>query len=165
MSPESLITQKIIDYCKTQQIIVILGPVKSGKVTIARKLAMDTGHELFIADEFIEKYGYENALNQFQIELDHCYHSGKNCIFEGILCYRLLRRLVKEGYYLPNMVIKVDCNDETISYFYEKEEDHKNLNRVFGFNSGLNSIWEQCLNMLSQQNKNIKVLTLDTSIF
>lgn len=165
MSPESLITQKIIDYCKTQQIIMILGKTKSGKVTIARKLAMDTGHELFIADEFIEKYGYENALNQFQTELDHCYHSGKNCIFEGILCYRLLRRLVKEGYYLPNMVIKVDCNDETISHFYEKEEDHKNLNRVRGFNNGLDQILDETIRLLTMQQKKLPILTLNTSIY
>lgn len=165
MSPESLITQKIIDYCKTQQIVMILGKTKSGKVTISRKLAMDTGHELFIADEFIEKYGYENALNQFQIELDHCYHSGKNCIFEGILCYRLLRRLVKEGYYLPNMVIKVDCNDETISHFYNIEEPDKNMNRVRGFNNGLDQILDETIRLLTMQQKKLSILTLNTSIF
>ncbi len=165
MSPESLITQKIIDYCKTQQIVMILGKTKSGKVTIARKLAMDTDHELFIADEFIEKYGYENALNQFQIELDHCYHSGKNCIFEGILCYRLLRRLVKEGYYLPNMVIKVDCNDETISHFYNIEEPDKNMNRVRGFNNGLDQILDETIRLLTMQQKKLPILTLNTSIY
>jgi len=165
MSPESLVTDKIIDYCRNQQIIMILGKTKSGKVTIARKLAMDTGHELFIADEFIEKCGYENALNQFQTELDNCYHSGKNCIFEGILCYRLLRRLVKEGYYLPNMVIKVECNDETISHFYNIEEPDKNMNRVRGFNNGLDQILDETIRLLTMQQKKLPILTLNTSIY
>lgn len=165
MDPCNLINQKIVDYCKSQKIIMIIGKTKSGKVSIARKLAMETGHELFIADEFIERHGYDNALDQFEMELDYCYQSGKNVIFEGILCYRLLRKLIGKGYYLPNMVIKVECSDETIRFFYEKEEPDKNLNRVFGFNSGLDSIWEQCLDILSQQGKNLKVLKLNTSIF
>lgn len=165
MSPESLITEKVVDYCKKQTIIMILGKTKSGKVTIARKLAMETGHELFIADEFIEKYGYEDALNQFETELNHCYYSGKNCIFEGILCYRLLRRLAKKGYYLPDMVIKVDCNDLTINHFYSIEEPNKNLNRVKGFNNGLDQIWNEISAWLISNNKQIKLLKLNTSIY
>lgn len=165
MDPCSLINQKIIDYCKSQKIIMIIGKTKSGKVSIARKLAMETGHELFIADEFIERHGYDNALDQFEMELDYCYQSGKNVIFEGILCYRLLRKLIGKGYYLPNMVIKVECNDETISYFYSLEEPEKNLNRVFGFNSGLEKIFEECLILLEFNNKKLPLLKLNTSIY
>lgn len=165
MNPESLITDKIINYCKNQQIIMILGKTKSGKVTIARKLAMETGHELYIADDFIERHGYDNALDQFEMELDHCYHAGKRVIFEGILCYRLLRRLVTKDYYLPDMVIKVDCNDDTIQYFYEKEEPNKNMKRVHGFNRGLDQIWTEISAWLISNNKKIPLLTLNTSIF
>jgi hypothetical protein len=165
MNPESLITEKIIEYCKTQPIIMILGKTKSGKVTIARKLSMDTGHELFIADEFIDKYGYDNALEQFELELNNCYYSGKKVIFEGILCYRLLRRLIGKGFYLPNMLIKVDCNEQTISHFYSLESPEKNLTRVFGFNSGLDKIFEESLLLLESQNKKLPILTLNTSIF
>lgn len=165
MDPKSLITEKIIEYCKPLQIIMILGKTKSGKVTIARKLAKELDRELFIADEFIERYGYDNALNQFEMELDHCYYAGKSVIFEGILCYRLLRKLIGKGYYLPDMVIKVDCNEQTISHFYQTEEPEKNLKRVFGFNSGLDSIYQECLNIIANQGKTLKVLTLNTSIF
>lgn len=165
MNPEILVTEKIVDYAKTQQIIMILGATKTGKVTIARKLAMETGHELFIADEFIGKHGYDNALDQFEMEIDHCYYSGKRAIFEGVLCYRLLRKLVEKGYYLPDMLIKIECSDATIRYFYEKEEPNKNLNRVFGFNQGLNKIFEESLILLTANNKKIKTLTLNTSIY
>ena len=165
MEPGSLITEKIIEYCKPLQIIMILGKTKSGKVTIARKLAKELDRELFIADEFIEKHGYDNALDQFEMELDHCYYAGKSVIFEGILCFRLLRKLIEKGYYLPDILIKVECNDETISHFYNLEEPKKNLKRVFGFNSGLDKIWKESLEIIASQGKKIKLLTLNTSIF
>jgi hypothetical protein len=165
MNPESLITEKIVNYCEPLQIIMILGAVKSGKVTIARKLAKELNRELFVADEFIERYGYDNALDQFEMELDNCHYAGKSVIFEGILCFRLLRKLIGKGYYLPDIVIKVECNDTTISHFYQIEEPEKNLKRVFGFNSGLDKIFEECLILLESNNEKIKLLTLNTSIF
>ena len=164
MNPTDLITDKIIEYCRGQQIIMILGPTKSGKVSIARKLSMDTGHELFIADEFIQRYGMDNALEQFEMEIDNCYYTGKNCIFEGILCYRLLRRLTEKGYYLPNMVINVECNEETISHFYNLEEPEKNINRVLGFNRGLFKIFDETIGLLAIQQKKLPILSLNTSI-
>lgn len=164
MNPSELITDKIIDYCKTLRIIMILGPTKSGKVSIARKLAMDTGFHLFIADEFIEKYGYEDALEQFRNELDNCYHSGVEAIFEGILCYRLLRKLVHDGYYVPDMIIKVDCDNSTITHFYSIEEPEKNINSVLGMNRGLQKIWIEILDFVHSQGKKLKVLTLNTSL-
>ena len=96
MEPGSLITQKILDYCKPLSLIFVMGYTKTGKVTIARRLSKDLDRELFIADEFIKKYGYDNALDQFELELEHCYYAGKQVIFEGILCFRLLRRLLKK---------------------------------------------------------------------
>lgn len=165
MDPKSLITERIVEYCRPLQIIMILGKTKSGKVTIARKLAKELDRELFIADEFIERYGYDNALNQFEMELDHCYYAGKSVIFEGILCYRLLRKLIGKGYYLPDMVIKVDCNDITISHFYHIENPEKSFNKVMGFNNGLDKIFQECLNIIANQGKTLKILTLNTSIF
>lgn len=165
MKPESLITEKIIEYCRPLHIIMILGKTKSGKVTIARKLAKELDRELFIADEFIERHGYDNVLDQFEMELDNYYHNGKSVIFEGILCFRLLRKLIEKGYYLPDIIIKVECNEQTISHFYLLEEPEKNLKRVFGFNSGLDKIWKESLDIISNQGKILKVLTLNTSIF
>ena len=118
MKPDSLITQKIVDYCKPLQIIMILGKTKSGKVTIARKLSQELDNrELYIADEFINKHGYDNALDQFEMELDHCYYGGKSVIFEGVLCYRLLRKIIERGYYLPDLIILTECNEQTIKHF------------------------------------------------
>jgi 2-phosphoglycerate kinase len=165
MKPEDLLTDKIIDYCKSMQIIFVMGFTKTGKVSIARKLAKELNRELFIADEFIERYGHHDSVNQFELELDHCYHSGKSVIFEGILCFRLLRKIVEKGYFLPDMIIKTECNEQTIRHFYEKEEPNKNINRVFGFNSGLQKIWIEVLDFVHLQDKKLKVLTLNTSIY
>jgi len=166
MDPKSLINDRIVDYCKPLQLIFVIGFTKSGKVTIAKELSKRLDNRpLYIADEFIERYGYDHALDEFESQLERSYYGGEQVIFEGILCFRLLRRLIEKGFILPDMVIKTECNDATISYFYSIEEANKNMNRVFGFNAGLQKIWNECLEITSIQNKKLKILTLNTSIF
>lgn len=166
MNPKDLVTEKIVDYCKPLSLIFILGPTKSGKVTISKELSKQLDdRELLIADEYIENYGYDFALDRFENDVKDHYYNCIPIIVEGILGYRLLRKIVKEGYHLPDMVIKVECNKETIQYFYEKEEPGKNLNSVFGFNSGLEKIWIQTLETVYSQNRRINVLKLNTSIY
>lgn len=166
MDPKSLITDKIVDYCKPLQLIFVVGFTKSGKVTIAKELSKRLDNRpLYIADEFIERYGYDHALDEFESQLERAYYGGEQVIFEGILCFRLLRRLAEKGFILPDIVIKTECNDATISYFYSIEESNKNMNRVFGFNRGLQQIFNETSSLLISQNKKIKLLTLNTSIF
>lgn len=166
LNPKDLITDKIVDYCKPLQLIFVIGFTKSGKVTIAKELSKRLDNRpLYIADEFIERYGYDHALDEFESQLERAYYGGEQVIFEGILCFRLLRRLIEKGFILPDMVIKTECNLNTIRHFYQLENPEKNFNKVIGFNNGLEKVFQECLNMLSSQNKKIKVLTLNTSIF
>lgn len=166
MNPKDLITPKIIDYCKSLPLIFILGPTKSGKVTISKELSKQLDNrELLIADEYIENYGYEYALDRLESDMKDHYYNCVPVILEGILCFRLLRKMVKEGYHLPNITIKVECNQETISFFYEKEEPGKNLNSVMGFNQGLEKIFKESVYLLESQGKKLPILTLNTSIY
>lgn len=165
MELKELITDKIVNYSLTQQIVMILGPTKSGKVTISRELANRTGYDLFIADDFINDYGLDTGMEIFKNTIDSYHYSGKKAIFEGILCYRLLRKLIKDGYYIPDIIIKVNCNEETINYFYNKEEPEKNLKYVNGFNRGLEKIWSEIKELVYYKNINLKVLELNTSIY
>lgn len=165
VDPSSLVSDKLIEYCADLPIIIVIGPSKSGKVTIARKISENTGATLYIADEYIDTYGYDKALDYFKQDFLQAYYYGQKAIFEGILSYRLLRQLSREGDVLPSLVIKTVCSDETISYFYEKEENQKSLNRVLSFNRGLDKIFDEFLQILKYKNKTIKLVTLNTSIF
>lgn len=166
MNPKDLVTEKIVNYCKPLSLILIIGSVKSGKVTIARELAKQLDNrKLFISDEYIANWGHDNALNRLEEDINESYYGSDPIIIEGILGFRLLRRMVKNGYHLPDMVIKTECNKETISYFYEREEPGKNLNSVHGFNQGLEKIFKESVYLLKSRGKKLPILILNTSIF
>lgn len=166
MNPKDHVTDKLVEVCKQMQIIFVIGFTKTGKYTIAKELAnkLSPYYHLYVSDDFTERYGQKKALDQLEIEIEHAYYSGKNVIFEGILGFRLLRRLAKKGYIVPDLIIRTICDEQTIRYFYEKEEPNKNLNRVFGFNQGLEKVWDEYLNLISSQDKKPKYLTLNTSL-
>jgi len=50
MNPADLVSPRIVDYCRPLNLILIIGAVKSGKVTIARKLANELDRILLISD-------------------------------------------------------------------------------------------------------------------
>lgn len=166
MNPKDLVTDRIVEYCKPLSVILIIGYTKSGKVTIAKELSKQLDNrKLFISDDYIKDWGHDDALNRLEEDINESYYSSDPIIIEGILGFRLLRRMSKNGYHLPDMVIKTECNKETISYFYSIEEPGKNLNSVFGFNQGLEKIYNEVVYFLESQGKKIPVLTLNTSIF
>jgi uridine kinase len=53
MNPGDLVTNHLIEHCKTLNTIVICGYTKTGKVTIAKKLANALNRPLFVSDDFI----------------------------------------------------------------------------------------------------------------
>jgi len=165
MKPESLITSKIIEYCHPLPLIFVTGATKTGKVAIARKLASELDRQLLISDDYIEKYGQKDALDMLERDVNDCYYAVLPIIVEGILTYRLLRRMATKGHYLPDVLIKTECNEQTIQYFYQREEPNKNLNSVFGFNRGLEKIYNESIELIQSQGQTIKQLKLNTSIF
>jgi len=163
MNPKDLVTDKLVDICRPLQTIFVIGYTKTGKYTIAKELSERLNREMFVSDEFQERYR-EKALDQLEMEIEHCYYAGKNVIFEGILGFRLLRRLAQKGYINPDLIIKTNCSEQTIRYFYNKEEPNKNINRVLGFNNGLDKVWNDYIEIVSLQQNKPKFLTLNTSV-
>ena len=57
MNPADLVTPQLINYCSPLQTIVVCGYTKTGKITIAKKLAEQLNRVLFISDDYsFEKY-------------------------------------------------------------------------------------------------------------
>jgi hypothetical protein len=166
MNPASLVTSQLINFCNPLKSIVICGFTKTGKVTIAKKLATSLNRPLLITDEYIEKYGYDDALEGLMEDTVNFYNNQTPFIVEGILCFRLLRKTATLGNFYPDLIIKTECNEETISYFYHKDGEAYKLKRALSFNKGLNKIWDDYREILRNDSSipYPKYLSLNTSL-
>jgi hypothetical protein len=140
--------------------IVVCGFTKTGKVTIAKKLAEQLKRPLIISDNYrSEKY------DEFVDEVLTHDRNKTPFIVEGILCFRLLRKGVRENVFYPDLIIKTNCNEATIKYFYEIEGEKSKIPRALSYNKGLNTIWDEYRKLLLESRVKIpKYLELNTSI-
>lgn len=164
-NPLDLVTPKLIELCQNKQTIVICGYTKTGKVTIAKELAKQLKRRLLISDDY-QMYGIEDSLQIMMNDILMCLKNKEQIIVEGILCFRLLRKGIQTLNFLPDMIIKTECNEETIKYCYEKDNESHKIDRALSFNKGLNKIWEDYINLLSLNSFVIppEYLELNTSI-
>jgi hypothetical protein len=141
MNPVDLVTPQLINYCIPMNTIVICGFTKTGKVLIAKKLAENLKRRLILSDD----YGFENYTS-FYDDVINLYNQKIPIIVEGVLCFRLLRKGLKEDTFHPDLILKTECSESTIRYFYQKDGEGDKIDRVLSFNKSLNTIWEEYLN-------------------
>ncbi len=158
MLPEHIVSPQLINHCRPLQTIIICGYTKTGKITIAKNLAKALNRKLFISDDYLH-IEPEAALYKLMDDVMIEYKKGTQIIIEGVLCFRLLRKGIQLNNFFPDLIIKTKCNDETIRYFYKKDNEESKLERALSFNKGLNKIWLEYLNLLSS-NSTIKKPTL-----
>lgn len=157
MNLEQYVTPSIIDLCKSARSIVVIGPPVSGKSTIASYLSERLPHAYISTDHYLMNYNYDNEKSINKIIQDISNYN-KSFIIEGTLGYRLLRKQV----FIPDLIIKLNCNEKSIEYLYKKYRDPKKLNYVKGFTNGLNKIWNEYINTPTQNKP--KLIELDTSL-
>ena len=165
-NPADLVTPKLIELCKNLPYIVICGYTKTGKITIAKKLARELNRELIISDDYkFQDYG-DNFLQAFMTAVDSKIQQRKPIIAEGVLCFRLLRKTVQMNGVLPDLIIKTECDEQTIRYFYNKDNESHKVEKALSFNKGLNTIWNDYLTLLEQNPriKKPKIIQLNTSL-
>lgn len=136
---------KFIEYCSTKKTIVVLGYTKTGKIGIARELEDKLQRPLFISDNYILK-DMNSSLDWFYRDIMSLY-GRVPIIIEGVMCFRLLRNNFRE--FTPDLIIKTECNEETIRFCYAKDGEGHKLERALIFNKGLNTVWNEYLNQLS----------------
>lgn len=148
INPIDLVTSDLIEKCQNKQLIIVCGYTKTGKVTIAKELAKKLNRKLLISDDY-QMFGVEESLQMLMDDIIICLKNKEQIIVEGILCFRLLRKGIENLSILPDMIIKTECNEETIRYFYEKDGEGSKIDRALSFNKGLNKIWQDYINLLS----------------
>jgi hypothetical protein len=166
MDPSSLVTPQLINFCTPLNSIIICGFTKTGKITIAKKLANSLNRHLLISDEYINNYGYDNSLEKLIEDIKYFKNHNIPFIVEGILCFRLLRKSAKLKSFYPDLIIKTECDNKTISYFYNKDGENHKLERALIFNKGLNTIWNEYKEILKNDPflPSPKFLSLNTSL-
>ena len=165
MNPADLVTPQLINFCRPMNTIAICGFTKTGKVTIAKKLAEELNRKLFISDDF-QYTKPEESLYELIRNISPYHQQRVPIIVEGILCFRLLRKGIQEGVFFPDLIIKTKCDEKTIRHFYNKDGEGHKIDRALSFNKGLDKIWNDYLNLLSQ-NSWVKVpqfIELNTSL-
>jgi len=145
MKPADLVTPELIQYCSQFNIIVVLGYTKTGKLPIAKKIAQELDRPLFISDEYLE---LKDPLEAFMGDVTWHQRRGNQIIVEGTLCFRLLRKGLELSNFNANLIIKTNCNEETIKYFYNQDGESHKIKRALSFNQGLNKIWNEYRSML-----------------
>jgi hypothetical protein len=166
MNPVDLVTQHLIDHCKSLNTIVICGYTKTGKVTIAKELAKALNRPLFISDDYINIENREQSLYNLIDHILPYYQSNQPIIVEGILCFRLLRKGIQMHNFYPDLIIKTKCNNETIKHFYRIDGEESKINRALAFNRGLNTIWDEYRGLLlnNHQLKRPQFIELETTL-
>ena len=166
MNPADLVTPQILTICEKSPIVVVCGFTKSGKITIARKISNHLKRRLFISDDYTI-YGPQEAM--YVLLKDIVYETNRKhpFIVEGVQCFRLLRKGIQLNNFFPDLIIKTKCNEETIRYFYQKDNESEKTENAIKYNKGLDKIWNDYLNLLSSnlQIKRPKFIELNTSIY
>jgi hypothetical protein len=166
MNPADLVTPELIKQCSDKNAIVVCGYTKTGKVTIAKKIANELSRPILISDDYVKYNSADESLYALMDDVLTYQRTGAPFIVEGILCFRLLRKGMQLGIFNPDMIIKTKCNDETIRHFYNKDGEGGKINRALSFNKGLNTIWEDYLSLLSLNDKKMpNFVELNTSIY
>jgi hypothetical protein len=163
MKPSDLVTPELIQYCIQFNTIVILGYTKTGKLPIARKIAQELDRPLLISDEYLK---LKEPLDAFMSDITWHQRRGNQIIIEGTLCFRLLRKGLELSNFNTDLIIKTKCNNETIKYFYNQDNESHKIKRALSFNQGLNKIWDEYRGMLQTKTYNEipKFIELETTL-
>jgi len=149
MNPADLVTPSLINYCSNMNTIVVCGFTKTGKITLANKLAKELNRKIFLSDDY-QFVDPNESLYAFMKDIIPFHQNKTPIIVEGILCFRLLRKGIQESLFFPDLILKTNCNESTIRYFYNKDREEHKIERALSFNKGLDKIWNEYLDLLSK---------------
>jgi hypothetical protein len=168
MNPADLITPQLIKRLEGAKTIVVAGFTKTGKITISNKLSEVLGYPVIKSDDYKFKDYGKKCLYEFMGAGLAYYNVRKPVIIEGVKAFRLLRKGLQLRCFYPDVIIRTECNEETIKHFYRKDGEAEKIDRVMSFNKGLNTTWEDYLRLLNEPGKIIykrpKIITLTTTL-
>lgn len=121
--------------------VVVIGPPGSGKTTVGRLLADDSGLPLYSTDTYLGA-GHVEALYAIMQEI-----GDEGWIVEGMIGYRLLRKRKQLRMPAPDIVIELDATDAEIKQAYADSGRRCNLPAIRKFCKAHDSVMEDYLLM------------------
>lgn len=141
--------------------IVIIGYAATGKSFFADML-MSLGinkydYKLIRSDDYQNK-GFQQSLYVMMSHIQHMRLNGQErFIVEGIQGYRLLRKGLEEQTFFADVVFLMKADKATRHKRYLNRKDSiQKMGYLDGFDSMLNKVWLDYLNMVLQQQKTLK---------
>lgn len=125
-----LITDELIDLCKTKKRIVIYGHAKSGKILIANKLSKKLNYKLIVSDDYIY-LGFKESMYHIK---DLINETKEPLIIEGVQTSRLLRKGLEMNDFYADLIIHTEINTESLIIAYNNDNEGHKINNVINFN-------------------------------
>tara|TARA_R110002124_G_scaffold25435_5_gene92253 strand:- start:1865 stop:2401 length:537 start_codon:yes stop_codon:yes gene_type:complete len=112
-----LVTEELTSICSESKHIAVVGPARSGKSMIANIISSRINYEHIQSDQYLESHSnkerpyavLQRALNTPQ------------CVISGMSVPRMLRAGLRDHYYVPDAVIIVECNEQTLEQSHRKD--------------------------------------------
>jgi len=106
--------------------VLVLGYPKTGKSKFATHFF---GDRVIHTDQYMD-FGWDKCT----LLLMRMIQDQEEWVIEGVQCFRLLREMLKIGVSIPDLVIYMEP-------LYDVLEEHETMRK------GLDTIWDQCLNL------------------
>jgi hypothetical protein len=140
--------------------IVIVGPPKSGKSVIADQIYIQTDSFRLESDNYISG-DFQGDLSQFMDDINALKES-KLLIISGVQTPRLLRKGLEQKSFSPDVIVKIECDDNTIEYCYRKDGEEDKIKGALAMKKSLDTIYSEYISNLGD-NEPI-IYSIDTSI-
>lgn len=125
--------------------VLIIGNAGSGK-TYLTSLINSENHNVLHTDDYIV-HGFEQSM--YKCLEDIC-KSGSKTIVEGIQGYRLLRKGVELKNYYPDVLIIIECSEQTQRDVYQIRGPEK-IESILKMNKANETVFQKYLSMSNPQ--------------
>lgn len=154
-----------LDSLRPYSKIVLFGYTKTGKVKIAKSISEHLGIKLIKTDDY-QHIDFKQAVYTMLGVITNLEKSNIPFIIEGVQCARILRKGLETGTFTPDIVIRTECNEQTIKHCYIQDGEIDKLKGALSFNKGVEKIYNEYLDYLEDMPYiKPKFITINTSLF
>ena len=142
-------------------IIAITGGPRSAKSTIGDMVANMVELPHFITDDW-KHLGYEPAKDAIVGWLKR--NNTTNFVLSGMNTARVMRELARQGVTFADLVIKIECDLETISHFYRKAGEADKIPYIESVLKANETVTNDWLRVAKQKGHEPEIIEVDTSL-
>jgi hypothetical protein len=145
--------------------IVLFGYTKTGKVKIAKTISEHLGIKLIKTDDY-QHIDFKQAVYTMLDVITKLERENIPFIIEGVQCARILRKGQETGTFTPDLVIRTECNEQTIRQCYVQDNESEKINGALSFNKGIEGIYKQYTQSINAMSHDTpKFITINTSLY